>query len=85
MTHTPGSLLEMLEEIGIDHVTAEHPPLRTVEESKRLRGDLVGAHVKNLFLKARLSGRRRAHVLLVAREDQTINLGLLRKHLGYKG
>lgn len=28
-----------------------HPPLFTVEESKELRGDLPGAHVKNMFLK----------------------------------
>jgi Ala-tRNA(Pro) deacylase len=28
-----------------------HPPLHTVEESRALRGDLPGAHVKNMFLK----------------------------------
>jgi len=28
-----------------------HPPLFTVEESKALRGNLPGAHVKNMFLK----------------------------------
>ena len=29
----------------------DHPPLFTVEESKELRGQIPGAHVKNMFLK----------------------------------
>lgn len=36
---------------GISFTHNEHPPLHTVEESKELRGDLPGAHVKNMFLK----------------------------------
>ena len=36
-------------QIAYTHNT--HPPLHTVEESKELRGDLPGAHVKNMFLK----------------------------------
>ena len=28
-----------------------HPPLHTVEQSRSLRGDIPGAHVKNMFLK----------------------------------
>ena len=28
-----------------------HPPLHTVNESQALRGDLPGAHIKNLFLR----------------------------------
>jgi len=85
LSHTPQSLLCLIEEMGLTHVTVEHPPLRTVEESKRLRGALVGAHVKNLFLKARLRGRMRIHVLLVALEDRPVNLGLLRRCMGFKG
>ncbi|MEM9371708.1 MAG: prolyl-tRNA synthetase associated domain-containing protein [Pseudomonadota bacterium] len=36
---------------GIDWVHYTHPPLFTVEESKALRGELPGAHIKNMFLK----------------------------------
>ena len=83
--HTPRSLLEVLDNMGLEHVTIEHPALRTVEESKRLRGDLVGAHVKNLFLKARSKGRVTRYVLVVAIEDQKIDLKAMRRHLGFKG
>ncbi|MEM0991168.1 MAG: prolyl-tRNA synthetase associated domain-containing protein [Pseudomonadota bacterium] len=36
---------------GIGYRHFDHPPLFTVEESKRLRGTIPGAHVKNMFLK----------------------------------
>jgi Ala-tRNA(Pro) deacylase len=36
---------------GISYEHHVHPPLHTVEESKALRGDIRGAHVKNMFLK----------------------------------
>lgn len=36
---------------GLAYEHHTHPPLHTVEESKQLRGDLPGAHVKNMFLK----------------------------------
>ena len=36
---------------GIAYTHNTHPPLHTVEESKESRGDLPGAHVKNMFLK----------------------------------
>lgn len=44
-------LFNRLDALGIAHCTVDHPPLYTVEQSKRLRGDLPGAHSKNLFLK----------------------------------
>lgn len=44
-------LFDRLDEMGIAHSTIEHPPLFTVEQSKQLRGNLPGAHSKNLFLK----------------------------------
>ena len=37
--------------MGICHSTIDHPPLYTVAQSKRLRGNLPGAHSKNLFLR----------------------------------
>ncbi len=44
-------VLARLDALGIEHVTVCHPPLHTVEEARRLRGPVRGAHVKNLFLR----------------------------------
>jgi Ala-tRNA(Pro) deacylase len=63
-------LMARLKELDISTSTVEHPPLRTVEEAQRLRGDLPGGHVKNLFLK----DKRRNYWLLVALEDAVIDL-----------
>ena len=51
MPKTPDELLAFLASLGIETSTVRHPPLFTVEESQRLRGDIGGAHTKNLFLK----------------------------------
>src|SRR6202022_3756873 len=44
-------LTEYLERLGIKATTVEHPPVFTVEEAQALRGEVAGAHSKNLFLK----------------------------------
>ena len=44
-------LYALFDSHGIAYVHNTHPPLHTVEESKELRGNLPGAHVKNMFLK----------------------------------
>lgn len=71
-------LMERLDQLGIKTNTVEHPPLRTVEESKQLRGKLPGAHVKNLFLK----DKSKQYWLIVAQEDTSINLKELAATLG---
>ena len=48
---TSEGLFAKLEELGIEFENYEHPPLRTVAESQALRGELPGAHIKNLFLR----------------------------------
>lgn len=63
-------LLAWLDVLGIAHNTVAHPPLRTVEDSKRLRGALPGGHVKNLFLRDKKGG----YWLLVALEEVRIDL-----------
>ena len=45
------TLLKLLENQNIDYKIFHHPPLFTVKESKRIRGEIKGAHTKNLFLK----------------------------------
>jgi Ala-tRNA(Pro) deacylase len=75
---TPDDLLARLVALGIEAHTHHHPPLRTVEESKRLRGELPGAHCKNLFLRDRVDGLW----LVVTLEDRPIDLKWLAKRLG---
>jgi Ala-tRNA(Pro) deacylase len=72
-------LFARLDELGIASTTVEHAPMFTVEQSKTLRGSLPGAHTKNLFLKDK-EGRM---VLVVAKEDTTVDLKGLAKRLGF--
>ena len=44
-------LLELLREKRMDFQIHEHEPLFTVEDSENLRGQIEGAHTKNLFFK----------------------------------
>ena len=58
--------------------TVEHPALFTVEDSRRLRGEIPGAHTKNLFLKC----KKGTLWLIVALEATAINLKTLHRRLG---
>jgi Ala-tRNA(Pro) deacylase len=71
-------LLRRLAALGIATTTAEHPPLRTVEDAKRLRGELAGGHVKNLFLR----DKRRRFWMLTTLEDAAIDLKAMAARLG---
>ena len=71
-------LFRRLDDLGIAHSTVDHPPLFTVQQSRELRGDLPGAHVKNLFLRNK-KGRM---WLLTCLEGREIDLKSLRKDLG---
>lgn len=73
MPLTSDELLARLAALGIEAVTHEHPPLHTVEEAKRLRGDLPGGHVKNLFLRDKNS----RHWLFTTLEDRRVDLKAL--------
>lgn len=78
MPLTEQQLLERLASLGIAAVTHRHPPVATVEEAKARRGQLPGAHIKNLFLK----DKRGTLWLIVAEEDQPVDLKALRRALG---
>jgi Ala-tRNA(Pro) deacylase len=75
---TPQQLLDRLSALGIEHHTVEHPPLFTVEQSKVLRGDQPGVHIKNLFLR----DRRETMFLVVAQQDRRVDLKALGERLG---
>jgi len=77
---SPEDLLAHLESLGIETRTVTHPPVYTVEEAKRLRGELPGAHIKNLFLKDK-KGRM---FLVTCLEDRQIDLKSLSDALGAK-
>ena len=72
------SLLAYLDSLGVETRTVGHPPVFTVEEARRLRGTLPGAHSKSLFLRNK-KGRM---WLVVTLEDRTIDLKDLGERLG---
>ena len=78
MAATPEDLFATLDRLGIPHRTVTHAPLFTVEQSQALRGQIPGAHTKNLFLK----DKRDSVFLVVAPEDAAIDLKTLHHKLG---
>lgn len=78
---TPEQLLERLGEMGIEQKTHRHAPVFTVEEAQRLKGDLPGAHTKNLFVR----DKKGSMWLLVALHDRDVDLLDLAKSLGVSG
>jgi Ala-tRNA(Pro) deacylase len=81
MPHTPDSLFAALDSLGIAHETVTHPPLFTVEQSKQLRGEIPGAHTKNLFLK----DKKGKLFLVTAVENTRIDLKRLHEVIGGSG
>ena len=55
----------------------EHADLHTVEDSKKLRGKIKGAHTKNLFLK----NKKNNFFLISCEENSEINLKKISKSL----
>ena len=74
---TPTELFAYLAELGIETRTVTHPAVFTVDEAKRFRGELPGAHSKSLFLRNK-KGRM---WLVVALEDRPIDLKALGERL----
>ncbi len=75
---TAAELLDYLADLDIATVTADHEPVFTVEEARRLRGALPGAHSKSLFLRNK-KGRM---WLVTADADRQIDLKRLGESLG---
>jgi Ala-tRNA(Pro) deacylase len=78
---SPDDLLRTLDDLGIAHETIHHPPLFTVQESKALRGEVPGAHTKNLFLK----DKKGQLFLVTAVESTVIDLKRLHEIIGGSG
>ena len=78
MPASRADLIAYLERLGIGTTTVEHPPLFTVEQSQALRGEIAGAHTKNLFLK----DKKDMVYLVVAEEEAEIDMKILHKRIG---
>lgn len=70
LTAAQNRLFARFESLGIPAITHHHAPVHTVEEARAHRGDIPGAHCKNLFLK----DKKTALWLIVAKEDARIDL-----------
>ncbi|MBO0759146.1 MAG: prolyl-tRNA synthetase associated domain-containing protein [Bradyrhizobiaceae bacterium] len=78
MPARPVDLFTFLDQLQLSHHSVAHPPLFTVEQSRSLRGQIPGAHTKNLFLR----DKKGALYLVVALEEAAIDLKSLQKVLG---
>jgi Ala-tRNA(Pro) deacylase len=74
MPASPDDLFSRLRDLGLATTTHRHPPVFTVEEAKRLRGDIPGTHCKNLLL----ADHKGQLWLVVARENTAVDLKALR-------
>lgn len=81
MPLTPDALIDLLAANGIPATTYAHPPVHTVAESQALRGDIPGAHTKNLFLR----DGKKTYFLVTMGEETPVNLKALRGPLGARG
>ena len=80
MPATRQELFELFGKLGITTTTAEHPPVFTVEEAKKVHDNIPGGHCKNLFCK----DEKGVLWLIVALEDSLINLKTAPAKIGSK-
>ena len=71
-------MLAYLDSLAFETVTVSHPPLFTVDDAKRLRGTLTGAHCKNLFLRNKKGGMW----LVTVPEDRPLDLRQVGERIG---
>lgn len=81
MTATSDELLDLLKSYGISAKTHDHAPVQTVAESQNLRGEIVGSHTKNLFLR----DKKRNFYLIVTEEATKVDLRSLGQVIGANG
>ena len=71
-------LFSRLDELGVTHQTIDHVPVFTVEEARRLRGRIYGAHSKNLFVR----DKKERHWLVSCLSERKVDLKWLALELG---
>ena len=72
------SLCQTLDDLGLSYERYHHPPVFTVEESKKLAHDMPGLHIKNLFVK----NKKGAMYMITVQEDRVVDLNALAKQIG---
>ena len=80
MQYDHSKLLEYLNNNKIEYKSYAHQSLSTVNDSKKFRGSIDGAHTKNLFLK----DKKNHFFLLSCLEDKMVDLKRLREPLNAK-
>jgi Ala-tRNA(Pro) deacylase len=78
MPSSRDDLMARFSALGIATKTRDHAPVFTVEEARALRGEILGGHCKNLFLK----DDKGALYLIVCLEDARIDLKRLPARIG---
>jgi len=78
MSKSPDELFDFLHKLGIEVTTRTHAPLFTVADSQQLRGQIPGAHTKNLFLK----DKKDNYFLLTVEEDASVDLKSVHQLIG---
>ena len=78
MTVTCNDLMNHFSDLGISIIKTDHPPVFTVEEARALRGEIPGAHCKNLFLK----DKKGVLWLVVCLEEARVDLKSLPDKIG---
>jgi Ala-tRNA(Pro) deacylase len=81
MPKTPEELFAFLDRLGIAVTTRTHAPLFTVADSQALRGEIAGAHTKNLFLK----DKKDSYFLLTVEEEANVDLKSVHHLIGASG
>ncbi len=77
--YNSSKLINLLDEKKYKFKVHEHDALFTVEDSKKLRGKIIGAHSKNLFLK----NKKGDFFLISCEETDKIDLKKISKSLGF--
>ncbi len=78
MPASPEDLFQCLDDLAIAHETTHHPALHTVSESQAVRGQIAGAHNKNLFLR----DKKKQTWLVCTLEDKPIEMKQLPGQIG---
>lgn len=71
-------LIRFLEKLKITTTTVYHPPVHTVEDAKKVRGNIIGGHCKCLFVR----DKKKQRALIVMNEDKKADLKAIATMLG---
>ena len=64
------AIMAHLDTSGFSYTLHEHPPLRTVEDSQNLRGEMTGGHIKTFIF----ATKRRTTISLLLKKTKILTL-----------